>query len=483
MPFKRPSLRQIVVIVIGALIVIGAAGWGLIAAFDWRFHPVPRGAKLPPPMDRTQAMRQDLEVLGQLLQLDRSFSAGAAQQFEQERAKLIARAKDLTPQMLEMQVSRLVALAGNGHTTVGRRLRRLNRVPIRVDWFAEGLFVVRATGPRADLVGAQVVSINGKTPEELLAALMPYVSGTPEHAKATSPLFLESPGALNGVWPEMDADTATYVLREDSGQTVTVTLEGLAADPKSPYVDPMRDLAPQRMASETAPWRSVLTGRFDLPLVLREPDASVFVQKLDNGAGLYIHLAKILGDERGKLSEQLAAIVHAIEPGALRYAILDLRFDGGGDDVETMRFTKELPKRIARDGKLFILTDHATFSAALVTTARAKYFGGARSVVLGERVGDRERFWAENGTPLELPNSRILVFFATGYHDWNEGCQWKDLTRCFWINFLFDVPAGSLAPDMPIAWRFSDYRNGVDTVMEEVLKQASPLIRQGSRDN
>jgi pheromone shutdown protein TraB len=137
MPFKRSSLKQIVVIVVGALMVIGAAGWGLVAAFDWRFHPVPQIAKLSPPVDRTEATRQDLEVLGQLLQLDRSFSPEAAQQFEEERAKLIARAKDLTPQALEMQVSRLVALAGNGHTTVGRRLRRLNREPIRVAWFAK----------------------------------------------------------------------------------------------------------------------------------------------------------------------------------------------------------------------------------------------------------------------------------------------------------------------------------------------------------
>jgi len=99
-------------------------------------------------------------------------------------------------------------------------------------------------------------------------------------------------------------------------------------------------------------------------------------------------------------------------------------------------------------------------------------------MVLGERVGDRERFWAESGTPLELPNSKILVFFATGYHDWNEGCQWKDLARCFWINIRLDVPAGNLSPETPIAWRFSDYREGVDTVMEEVLKRAGQLIRK-----
>ena len=476
MHLKRPSLNKVIAIGVIALAVVGAGGWGLLAVFDWRFHPVPQIAKAAPPENRGQANTQDLEALGHLLQLDRSFSVQAAQHFEQERAKLIAKAAELIPQALEMQVSRLVALADNGHTTVGRRLRRLNRVAIRVDWFEEGLFIVRASEAQADLVGAQVLRINGKAAEELFIGLIPYVSGTAEHARATTPLFLESPDALNGVWPEMDANEATYTLRKASGQTTTATLKAIPADPKASYIDPTRDLAPQRIAGESLPWRSVLTGQMDLPRVLREPDSSVFAQRLDKGMGLYIHITNIEADVRGELSQQLAAILAVIEPDSLRYAILDLRFDGGGDYVETLRFVKELPKRIARDGKLFILTDHATFSAALVTTARAKYFGGTRSVILGERVGDRERFWAESGTPLVLPNSRIPVFFATGYHDWSEGCQWSDLTRCFWPNLAFGVPAGSLSPSSLLAWRFSDYRNARDTVMEETLRQAATLI-------
>ena len=165
--------------------------------------------------------------------------------------------------------------------------------------------------------------------------------------------------------------------------------------------------------------------------------------------------------------------MNALEPGALRFAVLDLRFNGGGDYTNTLRFTKELPRRIAADGKLFIVTDNATFSAAIVTMARAKHFAGARAVVVGEHVGDRERFWAESGAPLELPNSKILVFFATGYHDWGRGCQWSDIARCFWLNLAYDVPAGSLAPDKPLAWRFADYRNGVDTVMKEIVREAA----------
>jgi hypothetical protein len=473
--------------VIVGLLLVCVAGWGALAAFDWRFHPTPSLVRVVPPADHRQAVLQDLEALGQLTRLDRSFSAEAVQRFDEQRAALMASAQELSPQALEMQVSRLVALAGNGHTTVGRRLRRLNRVPIRVAWFAEGLFVVRATGQLADLLGSQVVTINAKKPEDLLNALAPYLSGTPEHAKAISPLLLESPGALSGVWPDMSASAATYTLHDASGRVRTVTLDASSPDPKSAYVDPTRDLAPQRQANETEDWQGVLSGRTGLPPVLQDPDASVHVQSLDQGAGLYVHVAKVEEDERGAVSDQLAKLLRAIEPGSLRYAVLDLRFDSGGDYVETARFTKELPRRIADNGTLFILTDHATFSAALVTAARAKYFAGSRAVILGERVGDRERFWAESGAPLELPNSKITVFFATGYHDWNQGCQWKDLARCFWLNLAFDVPAGSLAPDTSISWRFADYRLGIDTVMEEVRRRANQLshhaLEPGSHAN
>ena len=469
-PRRRRKALRILLAVAGVIAVLAGIAGAVAYAFVARFLPDPVIAEVPKAKDRAEAMRQDLTVLGRLLDYDRSFSREARLGFEAERARLIDAADTLTPQALEMQVSRLAALAGNGHTTVGRRLRRINRVPIRLAWFAEGLFVVRADPDHAKLVGTRVASINGKTPDELLASLTPYVSGPEEHAKATSPFFLESPYALSGVWPEMGAEHATYLLQPESGTPTTVTLAGVGYQEKAPYVDPTRDLAPQPMDDEGAPWANVLSGAADIPLVLRDPDASVYVKKLDGDAGLYIHIASVDGDERGDLSEQLAAIVDAIKPASLRYAILDMRFDGGGNYTKTLAFTKELPKRIAPDGKLFILTDNATFSAAIVTTARAKYFGGSRAVILGERVGDRERFWAEGGKSIDLPNSKIRLYFATGYHDWNEGCGWKDLGRCFWINLPFDVPAGSLSPQREIAWKFADYRAGVDTVLQEALK-------------
>jgi len=281
------------------------------------------------------------------------------------------------------------------------------------------------------------------TPRELLQALAPFISGTADRAQATSPLLLQSPAALKGIGMSNDASAATYTLRKPSGDVVAVSIRGDAPDGHPDYTDPARNYAPQAMPGSDGAWRSALAAA-DVPMVLREPDASLFVQKLDDGQALYVHISMIMRDERGGLDRQLAAVIDAAAPGSLRYAVLDLRMDGGGDYMETLDFSKQLASRVAPDGKLFILTDRNTFSAAIVTLARTRYFAGRRAVVLGEHPGDSERFWAESGARLELPNSKIAVNFATGYHDWANGC----------------------------GWRFSDYRRGVDTLMEEVSRRA-----------
>jgi hypothetical protein len=459
--------KRIAIAAVLSVAGIGLLLGGLWLAFQWRFYPEVEQPAFPAPQNSAVAMRQDLEFLALLPKYDRSFTPGAAAKFEAERQALLAKASTLTPAQLEMEVSRLVAFSNNGHTTVGRRLRRLHRVPVRVQWFEEGLFVVRAAQPHAEHVGRKVLRINGKTPKELLAAFAPYVSGTAEHAKATIPIFLVSPTAFAGVWPAMAADKLEFTFEAVAGKPETIVLASTAPDPEIAYPFPDRDFAPQQEPGEKEPWAAVLADRKELPLVLRDPDHSLYHVALP-GDGLYIHLNAISDDDRGDLGEQLAKLMSTIAPGTLKFAVLDLRFNGGGNYTRTLDFTKELPKKVASDGKVFILTDNGTFSAALVTAARAKYFAGNRAVILGEKLGDRGQFWAEAGSPIVLPNSKIRVFFATGYHDWERGCGWNDVSRCFWLNVPYDVPAGDLAPRHPVAWKFADYRAGRDTLFASI---------------
>lgn len=458
------------VLLLGAVIVIGAIWCG----FEARFHQLPKPASYPAPSNRAEGVRQDLDYLDQLLVLDHSFSPEAKQAFERARQQMIAQADTLTAGQLEMGISHAVALAGNGHTLVGRRSRRMARLPVRMVWFEEGLYVVRATEAHADLLGSRVLAINGRAPEALLPMITPYISGTAENARAASALLFEFPPALAGVWPEMSAEREKLRLRDPLGKVSEVELTGMVPDPTLTPLAFERNISPRRSPDEPQGWHALLQDGADLPLVLQDPDAAVLTRTLDGGKGLYVGIRRIEDDEKGSLSDQLDTALEGIAPGSLRYAILGMRFDGGGNYMKTLRFTRQLPKRVAADGKLVILTNNATFSAGIVTMARAKYFGGSRTTVMGERVGDREQFWAESAAPLVLPNSGIRVFYATGYHDWASGCG--EFSRCFWPNVLLDVPAGSLTPDVKMAWKFSDYVAKRDTVFDAALGLARKSI-------
>jgi hypothetical protein len=163
------------------------------------------------------------------------------------------------------------------------------------------------------------------------------------------------------------------------------------------------------------------------------------------------------------------AIAKALGPSSdppWRRIVLDLRFNDGGEYPTVYRAIKALPGRLAADGRLMILTDNTTFSGAIIATALARHFAGARATIVGTRAGDDLAFWAE-GNSIELPHSRIRVSTSTGYHDWAHGC--REL-RCYWPNFLHDVAVGSIEPDIPSQWLHSDYRRGIDTVLMRALE-------------
>jgi hypothetical protein len=142
--------------------------------------------------------------------------------------------------------------------------------------------------------------------------------------------------------------------------------------------------------------------------------------------------------------------------------------------MKVLDFAKAAPNTIKPGGRLYIATAPQTFSAAVVTTALLKHHGGEKSVIIGERVGDREQFWAETGFPFTLPNSGFAINYATGYHDWEKGCAGEH-EFCFDLNLIHEVPAGSLSPSVPIAATYADYAAGKDPVLDWISEREGVL--------
>ena len=125
-----------------------------------------------------------------------------------------------------------------------------------------------------------------------------------------------------------------------------------------------------------------------------------------------------------------------------------------------------LNKRFGFKGKLYLLTNHRTFSNGSVITVYAKEFGEA--TVIGQETATRyEGFAAGSIQIVKLPNTSIKV----------------GIPRYVW---KFDLPTRKMTlknrgvqPDIPITYTIDDYLNKEDKEMDKVME----LIEKDQQTN
>lgn len=427
--------------------------------------PLPPG---PAPRDAVEARRQDLDYLAHLPEVDRSFAPAARERFTAEVARLRAGAASLDDGTFFLGVAAAVALADNAHTNVDAVSwrRNLDSAPVRLAWFPEGLYVVAATEEQRTLLGARVLDVGGLDPPALERAMRRFVGGTREYVHSLTPLLAESPQALHALRAESPEGLWSADLEDGEGRRRHVALAAIAAGEAPPATKPGRLLSPLTAAAQRpGRWLGLLQATDALAPSLRGPQSTVYATPLGSGV-LYVHLWQVRDEARGSLERDVRAALGPEAALPWRRIVLDLRFDAGGDYPTVYGATRAIGRRLAPDGRLAILEDDTTFSAAIIAAVLARHFAGPRAVLVGERPGDRLAFWSE-GTPMTLPHSRIRIGVSTGFHDWQNGCR---ALRCYWPNFFYDVAGGSVEPRVPVAWTFADYRRGVDTVLQRALE-------------
>lgn len=456
----------------------------LAAAVALVFYPTFRGpprAKYPPPASLAEAQLQDLHYLRKVMAIDRSFTSGERARFNEAVRAIQRKAGKLDRAAFEMEVSRAVAASENAHTNLlgaGRGLD-LNSLPLRAVWFEEGLFVVSAAADRAGLLGARILAIEGRAPDALASAVAPAIGGTAAFKREMAPNILLSPQALYALGLAAAPSRARVALRLPDGRQVEGVIPAMDRPLNGPAAAdqglrlarelhwPRLNLSPRPSAVDPPGLRHVLYGR-DLPLYLQAPDRFYWYDIIQERSTLYVQINAARDQPEGpSLPDFLASVLAEAKWRAPRDAIVDLRFNAGGNYLLTSEFARELPDRLPADGRVYIVVSGNTWSAGLVTAARLKYFAGKRAVIVGEEMGDGPQFWAE-GKRASLPNLGLGISYATAYHDWKKGCSWREIGVCYWLNYLIGVPAGDLSPMIVAPIRYADYIKGEDTAMKAI---------------
>ena len=375
---------------------------------------------------------------------------------------------------LYMLGRKATALADNGHTRMSMWTVRtkFNSVGVRYFYFQDGLYVVRALAENQQLIGGRVIEIDGRPIDTIFSVLDFYTGGPSGWRQIKSVILLESSELLYAASLVDAPNRYTLTVVNQSGTTLQTELNAQLpqATENIPFPIITKTLDAGARPDEGDEWVRTLQGisADDLPLYVQQTDQLYMWAPIQDGGG-YVRLQEMQNAQDQSMESFFDENLKLLPDGSLRYLVVDLRANDGGDFTLFVEISKWLPGKVADSGHLYIIVGPQTHSAAINSTGLLKYYGGEKSIIIGEPMGDREQYWGERGLPFRLPNSGFNVSYATGYHDWENGC-W-DHPYCFTQFLKHGVAAGSLEPAYIIEPTYAEYATGRDVVMEWIYNR------------
>lgn len=375
---------------------------------------------------------------------------------------------------LTLVASRALASFDNAHTTLLSPLMR--RLPIRLHWTADALIVVKARPEQAALLGRRILSLGGKTPEEMLASIPQLVGGgTANWARFRSEYFYSAPVALAFLGATTHDGSVELRTVDAFGLEETVTL---AADAEPLPGDPFWDFLnafPGDTHFQTEGWGTVLQPDQQLPLYLQETDKLYLLRDIPEQHAVYVRMNGSIDDERESVAAFTQRVLAQVSQTSPRYIIADFRYNRGGDYTMVLPLVERLSRAVPAHGRLYLIIGPNTFSAGLLAGSQFKHHIADRLTVVGEEAGDELRFRGE-GMIVTLPATGAQIYLGAAWDDVANDCGW--FSDCWPPNKFLLHGVGSLDPDIRVANTWESYRAGRDFIMEEAF---ADITRRASR--
>lgn len=361
--------------------------------------PAAAAASPSPAGDRVAGWRSDLALLVPgMARLHPALDHGTTRaDLDTAAAALSGRAPTATDDEMLVGVLRVVAMVSaqgcDGHTGAyvwGDGSYHVESLPLRLWYFDEGIVVIDALPPYRELIGWRIDTINGRSMQEVLAAVEPIV---PRDNEATVrlliPRFLLIPEILRGLGIAGSGPVRLALSRGADHREIPMTSM------------PMRDYNAWAGA-----YGLFLPSDPDVLYLSRLSD-TLWWRSLEDGAVLYVQYNRVDRLPQASL-ESLRSALHA--PG-IDKVIVDIRHNFGGEvsAVDPMVKLFEDPV-VDRPRHLFVITGRNTFSAAGLFLARLD--ASTSALVVGEPMAGCPTAFG-NARPFALPFSGISVSVST----------------------------------------------------------------------
>lgn len=416
------------------------------------FSPVYAQSTRTAVVDKAEAerWREDLRYMAEQMPLlhINLFHTMTREQFETAVRKLNERIPQLARHQIIVEMARIAAMVGDGHTNVApTRDPKIGfrQLPVKLYLFKDGLFVRAAERSHAELVGARVVKIGTASTDEAVTRAREIIGRDNEmDVKFFAPHLLVMPEVLHalGLVEDMEAVSLTV---EQGGKRREVTLRPAgAADlippdtdttwmPKAGWVD-MRDAV-------SAP----------APLWLKDPENKFWFEYLKDSRTLYVQINQVGDKETETLADFTKRLLAFVEANAVEKLVLDLRLNRGGNGGLLHPLKIGLIKsKLDERGKLFALMGRSTWSASQFLLNYLEEY--TNTIFVGEPSGSKGNIYGDSRR-ITLPNSQITVRVSVYY--WQDWSPWD--TRPW------------TPPNVTAELSSEDYRANADPALKAVL--------------
>ena len=403
------------------------------------------GATAETPSSRDEGWRRDLDLL---VEEAKRLAVGPepvalTPGFDSAAAALRARVPGLRNEQLFVELQRLAAMLGQGHSLLyplSTPAVSLKMGPIDLYLFTDGLYVVGGVAEGRALIGSKVERIGRVDPEEALRLLAPLV--THENSIGLTwvgPYFLTYPAFLENAGVESQGDTVHLDLRDGAGKLHRVALTG------GDFRPPAKLTAPEGPASKP-------------PLYLRHPDDPYWLERLPSFAALYVQFNQVVDRDGLTLAQFADSVTRTARRNGVRNLIVDVRRNNGGSGSLNRPLVRALIafEQSGAGHRVYVITGRNTFSAAQNFINDVERMTDA--TFAGEPSSSRPNFVGED-TELRLPYSGIVGSMSSRYFQDSDPLDDRQ-----WI-----------APDIPVRLSSQDYFANRDPVLAAVLD----VIRAG----
>jgi tetratricopeptide (TPR) repeat protein len=411
-------------------------------------------------MTRDEGWRADLAFFAR--EVKRRAYAPFASVSEQDFDATAARLAEDVPNLSDFQILagllRLLRPLGDGHAfAIPDQSKPGVGLPVKFFMFTEGLFVTAATDAHREAIGAQVLSIDGRPVDDMLAALEPLISrDNDQQVRWIGPELLRWTPLLHALGLIGEPDQATLGLRHGAESPTTVTIKAVEVGPHDyPSVAP----PPRPTRPRPAGWISLPdTVDAPMPLYLRNCDVPYWFEYLPDSRAVYFQFNGVADQPRESLADFSARLFTFIDNHDVTKLIIDLRWNGGGNTFLVQPLLHRLIgcTKINQPGCLYVIIGRGTFSAAQNTTTAIERETNA--IFVGEPSGSRPNFIGET-IPFQLPYSKTLVNVADLYWEtsWPFDCR-------PWV-----------APELYAPPTFDSYSRNEDPALDAILSSREHL--------